>query len=567
MHTPELLADNIHHLISALQVAGVRDFVISPGSRSTPVALLVAERVRHDAQLRLYVDVDERSAGFFALGLAKTKRQPVVLLSTSGTAAANYLPALVEAQIAHAPLVAVTTDRPEELQAVGAPQTIQQMGMYSHFVKDTMQVHLGDDHQDITTYIDFRVQTLLQTALQAPIEPVHINLPLRKPLMPAFNRPVPQVATLTRTASQTVDVAWADALQHQKVLVLAGPNEATVAPNLFQQVTDHHGWVLVTDVLSGQRQPDSVFGMDMLINSGSLADIPLPDIVLRFGATPVSAQVIAWLKDNALPVWQVGDTSNGLDHSRHVQRLITGETQGILQKLRQLPTLQGHNQTFKDAWLAVSTRYQQAVAQRITDKTLDEIGVIQTLDEVLPEKSAIFVANSMPIRDMDDFFSNRGQHDIYANRGANGIDGTLSTALGMSAAAPHQPHYLVTGDLTLFHDMNGLMMGRTHDIDMTVIVINNQGGGIFSFLPQAAAKEDFETLFGTPLPLDFKRVAELYEMTYTRVTTRDALAQALNHQGRQWRLIEIPTNRATNVTIHRQLKAYLQENDQKDTHN
>ncbi|HEY4399969.1 MAG TPA: 2-succinyl-5-enolpyruvyl-6-hydroxy-3-cyclohexene-1-carboxylic-acid synthase [Lactobacillaceae bacterium] len=554
MHTAELLADNIHHLISALQASGVRDVVISPGSRSTPVALMFAERAAHDDTLALYVDVDERSAAFFALGLAKTAQRPVVLLSTSGTAAANYYPAIVEAAISHVPLIALTTDRPSELQNVGAPQTIDQTHLYGHYAKAFVNVNLQDDHQDVTSYIDFRVQTAIKQATAAPAGPIQINLPLRKPLMPAFNRQVPAVLPLQTTADSTPNLDWLAELAAKKVLVVAGPAETTKTD--LTAVAQRFGWPIVADVLSHQRRDQAVFGIDALLGSGALTAAYLPDVVLWFGATPVSAQLSQWMTQ--AEVWQMGNISVGLDHTRHVRRVIEAPETALVQSLaQQTPVISEEQQTFLAQWQTLRANYAAQLATR-TQK-FDEMAVVETLDAHLPDGSAIFVANSMPIRDMDDAFSNRGQHLIYANRGANGIDGVLSSAFGMAAATPERAHVLLTGDLTLFHDMNGLMMGRTHDLEMTIVVINNNGGGIFSFLPQAQADLYFEQLFGTPLPLDFAKISALYGLDYQLIADQTALENVLAQSGKHWRLLEIQSEREQNVLDHRAWKQQLGE--------
>lgn len=555
--TNHVLTNNIKHLLGALTMQGVTRFVVSPGSRTTPIALLVAEMANLRDDVQVFVDVDERSAGFFALGMAKATGTPVALLATSGTATANYLPALVEATVSHVPLVVLTTDRPEELQAIGAPQTINQTNLYGSYAKDFASLSMQDAHEDVTAYIDYRVQSLVATSIAAPAGVVQINLPLRKPLMPDLGENWPTIKghftgkTTTEMSAQQV-AAIQNLLRSPKVAVLGGPSETSFFDGeIIKAFADKFAAPLWSDLLSDTRGLNGVInGIDAMLEAGVVSDEHIPDVVVRFGGTPVSAKVIAWLAENDVQVIQVGENFVGHDHSRQATLDVPVS---ITTFNKQLSANDTRDDSFRVAWLQLSSRVNEAVAET----AVNELKIPAGLTE-LSEGTPVFVANSMPIRDMDNYYVPTNRVRILANRGANGIDGTVSTAAGVIAATG-RPGVLVTGDLTLFHDMNGLMMAKQYQLDMTIFVVNNNGGGIFSFLPQAAAKDYFEEMFGTPLDLSVEKIAALYDAKYTLVDDASELQALLTKPMNGLRLFEWRSDREQNVSDHRALITKIQE--------
>lgn len=552
----EVLTTNIKHLLGSLVAQGVHEFVVSPGSRTTPFALLLAEMQHVRDDVRVTVDVDERSAAFFALGMAKTMHQPVALLATSGTATANYLPAMMEAHVSHVPLIALTTDRPAELQAIGAPQTVNQTNLYGDNIKYFVAVEMQDAHADVTRYIDYRVQQMVVTAVTAPAGPVQINLPLRKPLMPDLGATWPAVVaqhiitSQTRADWQTVQ-GIAALLRDKRAMVLAGPDEMTWDATQFERFADHFKLPILADVLSGVRPSDhAINGIDALLEADVLADDLVPEVVIRFGGTPVSARVVAWLRANDVQVIQVGQNAAGHDHSRQAEITVAVDEMGLIADLLAEPG--SDSVAFLARWQTVKTTLTKTIAS--TDMTEVALPLAMTS---LPADSQLFVANSMPIRDMDNYFMPTQAIRVMANRGANGIDGTVSTAFGMAMTG--KPTTFLTGDLTLFHDMNGLMMAHQAQLDLTIVVVNNQGGGIFSFLPQAAAKAFFEPMFGTPLPFEIADVAKLYHADYELVADQARLRALLAQPAQGLRLLEIKSNREANVAEHDALLAKLRE--------
>lgn len=555
----KVLTNNTKHLFLALMAQGVRHFVVSPGSRTTPLALLLAELAHLNAEVKVTVDVDERSAAFFALGIAKTQNQPVALLATSGTAVANYLPAIVEAKIAHIPLIILTTDRPQELQAIGAAQTIDQVKMYGNQVKEFVQITLQDEHPDVTEYIDYRVQQLVQQAITAPAGGVQINLPLRKPLMPNLGEIWPVVKPQTvingvKIPDKTIIAEIKTLLLTKNVLILAGPTESNLVQKAeqLQELAQKYQIPILADVLSGLRPSEfSVNGIDVLLEADVISDELLPDLVIRLGATPVSARVNGWLKKHNIVVIQIGENFKGHDYTRHAKSTINCD-EGVLMAMLLATDEQRQRHDFVTQWLATKTKLNQIVAQA----PFSEATVPRALN-TLPYGAELFIANSMPIRDMDNYFVPQNPVRAYANRGANGIDGTVSSAFGMAMSA--NPAYLLTGDLTLFHDMNGLMLSKQANLSLTIIVINNNGGGIFSFLPQATAKAYFEPMFGTPLNLSIQKIAMLYDASYVLVEDETTLAMHVKNSVSGLKIIEVKSDRNKNVVAHKELIAQIKE--------
>lgn len=550
----KILTTHVQHLIQSLVQQGVENFIVSPGSRSTPLALLLAEYSRHiNPSVRIHVAVDERDAAFLGLGIAKAQQTPVVLLATSGTATANYLPALAEARLSHVPLVVLTTDRPQELQHIGAPQTIQQMGLYSDHVKEAMQLTLQDDHGDVSDYIDYQVQQLVHQATTQPAGPVQINLPLRKPLMPDLGTEWPTVKAQqflpTTTHVNVTDIAAL--LTNKRVLILAGPAETTWDPQLFAHLAAKWHVPVISDALSGLRgEANMMTGIDALLAADVVQADMVPDVVIRFGGTPVSGRVLPWLREAGVLEIQVGTQHIGHDHSRHTAMNVTGDDMTILQDLLAIDFV--GDDRFLRNWQA--TQLKLANVQETT--RLTEMSVAQALSN-LSHQSQLFLANSMVIRDFDNYWQPSTVLPTMANRGANGIDGTIASAVGM--ALNGRPTWLPIGDLTLFHDMNGLMLARQKNVDLTLVVTNNNGGGIFSFLPQSQADEYFEEMFGTGQDLDIAKIAALYNAEYHLITETDELTNLVKKDWHGLRLLEIQTHRQDNVDAHAERIRALKE--------
>ncbi len=600
--------------VDELQRAGIHNVVVCPGSRSTPLALAVAAQ----PGIHMWMHVDERSAAFFALGMAKRSAQPVALLCTSGTASANFFPAIVEAHLTHVPLLVLTSDRPHELRENGAPQTIDQIHLYGSHAKWSVDVALPEATNAALRYIRTLADraTALTTAI--PAGPVHLNFPLREPLTPApiAHQPLPPVAERDAVAwlgrpNNTPHVTVRNAEQHildsatvahlsellQKAargLIIVGPQDDTSLLEPLVHLAQLAGYPILADPLSQMRsigtthQSHVLTSYDAFLRIDAFVEKMQPDLILRFGAMPTAKPVLTYLKRypscplividgnedwqeptqlatelihaepvalcEALHASLVGtDLSRPSRHEAFVGTDLSRPSQGIAideGRDKSVPT-----DTWLATWQQADTYTREALQATIEDFTEPFEGRVFTeLSHLLPEGALLYTGNSMPVRDMDTFFWGSEKLRIMGNRGANGIDGIVSSALGASAIG-NGPNVLVIGDLSFFHDMNGLLAAKLHKLDLTIIVVNNDGGGIFSFLPQADYPEHFEQLFGTPIGLDFSHAAAMYGGHYQRVSEWYQFRQAVQHGMHDGGLhiVEVMTERESNVHMHRQL--------------
>ncbi len=541
----KVLTNRVSGLLASLRHSGIKQVVLSPGSRSTPVAILLG-KMQDEGQIKLYVDVDERSAAFFGLGIAKASGQPVLLVCTSGTAAANYYPAIWEADSTNVPLVVLTTDRPPELQEIGTPQTLDQPRMYSTAVKGFYQLpspSAGDGNAELA-YTDYIVQKAVDQACQHPCGPVHLNLPLRKPLMPDVDQAVslPEQNILQTKLTPVLTLA---AKQHltrlfagKKGLIVAGPvqdghqNAAEIA-----EFSEQMNWPILADPLSGLRGYSHALSTgDQLFKAWDKlpADFQ-PEVIVRTGATLVSASMINWLANKSAPVVYLDADRSWKDHSLSTTERIAAAPAQIFPQLSELkPAV---SQWF-ERWNKLSQTIRETLESTTSLQPLNEPGVASVISKNLPADATLFVSNSMPIRDIDvQFDPQMTGTKVLCNRGADGIDGVNSTALGV--ASQLQNNYLYIGDLAFFHDLTGLMMARKYDLDLTVIVQNNDGGGIFSILPQYQEKTQFEKVFGTPLDLKISAIADMYDATYYKATTAGKLADVIRQQPHGLTIVEV----------------------------
>jgi len=577
--------------IDELHRAGIGNVVICPGSRSTPLALACAAQ----PGLRAWMHVDERSAAFFALGMAKRSGRPVALLCTSGTAAANFFPAIVEAHLTHVPLLVLTSDRPHELRENGAPQTIDQTHLYGSHVKWFVDVALPEATNNALRYIRTLADraTALVTAL--PAGPVHLNFPLREPLTPApiagqplpsidqrdtlawlgrpNNNPYTRVRNTERREPDSETIAHLVKLisQAKRGLIIVGPQEDETLVEPLIHVAHLLGYPILADPLSQLRsvsassQSHVMTSYDAFLRIDAFTETMQPDLVLRFGAMPTSKPVLTYLKRfPSCPLIVIDGNEDWQEPTQLASELIHVDPVVLCTALSE--TLAGRegvinqtrtgNDTWLSTWQQTEERTKQALQATIQDfPTMFEGRVFTELASLLPENTMLYTGNSMPIRDLDTFFwGSNNAIRIMGNRGANGIDGIVSSALGAGAVSTG-PNVLVLGDLSFFHDMNGLLAAKLHKLDLTIIVINNDGGGIFSFLPQADYPEHFEQLFGTPIGLDFSHAASMYGGQYQRVTDwsefRTAVQRGMQNGGLH--IVEVTTERESNVHMHRQL--------------
>lgn len=571
--------------------AGLRHVVACPGSRSTPLALVLAAT----PAIRLWMHLDERSAAFFALGLARRLAEPVALLCTSGTAAANFLPALVEARLARVPLLVLTADRPPELRECGAPQAIDQNRLYGAHVKWYMETALPEASNEALRYIRTLACRALAQARTAPAGPVHLNIPLREPLTPepAAGQPLPAEGQRDTLAWQgrpggqpyiavhaggppadlSADLVQQLAAQlhkHPRGLLLVGPQPLDVATNAaLLQLAHATGYPILADPLSqlrGGPQASVIASYDAFLRSDRFCARYTPQLVLRFGAMPTSKAVLLYLK-RCQCMQVVVDPASGWEEPTQLAAYMCyadpgSFCQALLARYGTLADPTDEERAQRKDWMATWQTAEQVTRAALSSALGDLPGLFEgrvfvELAALLPEGTLLYVGNSMPVRDMDTFFWPGARHlRCLGNRGANGIDGVVSSALGASAACgPAEPVVLVLGDLSFFHDLNGLLAARLYALNLVIVLINNDGGGIFSFLPQAAYPEHFERLFGTPTGLDFRPAVDMYGGRFLRITSwgafRSAVQTGLAEGG--LRVIEVPGERADNVAQHRRL--------------
>src|SRR6266567_2055506 len=578
--------------VDELQRAGVRNVVICPGSRSTPLAIAFAAQ----PAIRTWMHVDERSAAYFGLGMSKQLHQPVALLCTSGTAAANFLPALVEAKLSHIPLLVLTADRPHELRDNGAPQSIDQNRLYGTYAKWFVEVALPEATDAAIRYIRTTADRAVAAAQAIPSGPVHLNFPFREPLTP---EPIPE--QILPPVEQRDHIAWQGRPgnapyievhdtplgvpenitignilrmvgEAQRGLIIVGPNDDPTLVEPLVRLAQYLGYPILADPLSQLRcgtynRSLILTSYDAFLRIDSFIEGAQPELLIRFGAMPTSKPLLLYLKRYASSPLVVIDGNSGWEEptqlaSQLIHANPTAVCQDLFNALEQYLTGEKRPSVASQAWLSLwqdtDKITQQALRNAIYDfNELFEGRVFSELTNLLQDGTTLYIGNSMPVRDLDTFFwSSKQRIRIIGNRGANGIDGIISSALGASAVAgQHETIVLVLGDLSFFHDLNGLLAARLHRLNMTIILINNDGGGIFSFLPQAAYPEHFEQLFGTPTGLDFRFAVQMYGGHYHKVENweqfRRLVGQGL-HTG-DLHVIEIQTERADNVKMHRQL--------------
>jgi 2-succinyl-5-enolpyruvyl-6-hydroxy-3-cyclohexene-1-carboxylate synthase len=552
------LTEYVHAIVQTFLRAGVEDVVISPGSRSTPLAYAFSQTTAFNT----YMQVDERSAGFFALGMAKAKQQPVLLLCTSGTAAANYFPSIVEANYARIPLIVLTADRPHELREVGAPQAIDQIQLYGNHVKWSVDFPLADGYKETIPFVERHTGRAVTMAKSAPMGTVHINIPFREPLLLDFDYEV-QPSTYQQSITGSI-VASRESIKlieemivnSKRGIIIVGELSGKFSKQDFWAFAKSLQWPIVADALSQLRTevPEVcrhllVDQYDALLKSENFKKAIHPEVVIRFGAQPVSKPLSLFLKEYQPASYIVIDENPLFRDSLGV---VTHHIQSIPQVFWNEELLVQANETLT-IWIQANAIATEHI-ERYIDEQQDEGAYAGKLFNLLPDGSDLISGSSMPIRDVDTFF-NQTTKDIaiYANRGTNGIDGVVSTAFGIQQARK-RPATLLIGDISFLHDSNGLLASRFHETDLTIVVMNNDGGGIFSYLPQSKEETYFEKLFGTPTGLKFDSIATMYQAEYFAVDSMVDFEHALTTpKHKDLRIIEVKTNRQKNVLAHRQL--------------
>ncbi|MGI8504648.1 MAG: 2-succinyl-5-enolpyruvyl-6-hydroxy-3-cyclohexene-1-carboxylic-acid synthase [Hassallia sp.] len=593
--------NNINQLCSfilaeTLLRLGLTCAVICPGSRSTPLALAFAKASYNIEAISI---LDERSAAFFALGVAKATKRPVVLICSSGTAGANFYPAVIEARESRVPLLILTADRPQELRNCHSGQTIDQLKLYGNYPNWQTELALPSPDMQMLAYLRQTVIHAWEKSLYPVPGPVHLNIPFRDPLTPIPDANIqvefePEkffsaITTFSPTPYSPIPIPqeW---LQSQRGIIIAGvaqveqPKEYCSA---IAQLSQTLKFPVLAEGLSPVRNyadlnPYLISTYDLILRNEHLSQQLAPEIVIQIGELPTSKQLRTWLNTTQAKRWIIDPSDQNLDplhgktiHLRvSIEQLVAGDggqgdrgtggqgglggrlgdkgTGGQGEQKRISPPLlvspspclpispSPYLQLWCDAEAQVRSNVDQTMA---TMNELIESKAAWLLSQILPPKTPLFIANSMPVRDVEFFWkpNNLGVRSHF-NRGANGIDGTLSTALGI--AHRHQSSVMLTGDLSLLHDTNGFLIRNKFVGHLTIVLINNNGGGIFEMLPIAQFDPPFEEFFATPQDIDFAQLCATYGVQHELITSWEKLQQNLTLlPSKGIRVLELRTNR------------------------
>ena len=563
------LGSAVRALVDEWARAGVTDAVVAPGSRSTPLALALAG----DARVRVHVLLDERSAAGFALGLGHATGRPAVVCCTSGTAGAHFHGTVLEAHHGRVPIIVCTADRPPELQDVGAGQTVDQQRLFGDAVRWFHDPGVPIDGPGaVSTWRHLGARSVAH-AVGPVAGPVHLNLPFREPLLREGTAPAgtetsarpgdaPWVASMVGppTATDAQVDALVDAVRVTTRGVVAAGWGAGLSPAVADRFLDATGWPLLADPLSNLRAPLAsdpvvVSTYDAVLRGEAAASVLTPDLVVRVGA-PLTSAAARRVLDVASACWLVDPDDAWLDPARASTVRLRCDADDLLTRAADRLGRSGARSDWTRRWAEVDRIARDAIDTHCdADDVLFEGRIARDVVASVPEGGSLFVASSMPVRDVESFAAPRDGIQVLANRGTNGIDGVVSTVLGVAAGSA-RPTVGLLGDLCFLHDSNGLLGSVARGVDATLVVVDNDGGGIFSFLPQASSPSvpaaDFELLFGTPHGIDLTMLASVHGIPCTVVTEAGvvgpAVAEAVAAGGVQ--LVLARTDRATNVVRH-----------------
>jgi 2-succinyl-5-enolpyruvyl-6-hydroxy-3-cyclohexene-1-carboxylate synthase len=530
---------------------GLEHACTSPGSRNTPILLSLAR----ESRIHSWSHIDERCAGFFALGAAKASGKPVAVTCTSGTAAANLAPAVIEAHEARVPLIVLTADRPPELREVGSGQAIDQLKLYGGAAKWFFEVGVHAASRNNLRWIRTLACRAYATASGSAPGPVHLNFPLREPLVHDGDLPADPTGRSGGRPFVSFEPPhiWKTSAEGPgphpfgRMLLVAGAG--TPDPAGLAAYAERQRIPVLADPLSGARRGKAAIAhYDLLLRAEAFTNEHRPEFVLRAGELPTSKPLRTWLA-TLTDVPQVAFDPGGTWNDP--ASVVSMRFHSAIPKPDRIEVEPG----WLESWAAADHAAGEAVTTELGAVELSEPLVAHLLAEQLPPEATLFVASSMPVRDLEEFAPIRDDPPrTISNRGANGIDGTVSSAFG-AAAASDGPVVLLIGDVALAHDIGGLLAARRLGLRLTIVLLNNDGGGIFHFLPVSGATDAFEEHVATPHGLEFARAAELYGCAYERPadvpTLRAAILRAIGSGSAT--LIEVRTEREANLALHRRI--------------
>jgi len=540
---------------------GVEHAVVAPGSRSTPMAIALAG----DDRVAVHVVLDERAAGFTALGVGAATGVPAVLLCTSGTAAAEFHASVVEAHQAAVPMLVVSADRPPELQGVWAPQTIDQRELFGGAAR--WYCEPGPPTIDGAPWWRDLADDAFDRTLGVTPGPVHLNLAFRDPL----SGPVGELPPVggRATAAATTGAPWGvpdeelarltSAVGGRRGVIVAGVRAALddADADALLGLADALGWPVLCDAPSGCRVPRSgvVSTFDPLLRSPAVADALWPEVALRFGGLPSSKVLQQWLTSSGAVQVGVDRADRVPDPDRVLARSIPADPATVCRQLLATDPAPAPSD-WLERWVALDAAGRQGIDTSLAARSeVSEPAVAIDTLSALADGASLVVSSSMPVRDLEWYAPTRAGVRVIANRGANGIDGVVSTAIGVALASG--PTAVLVGDLAFLHDSTALVSLRDRPVDLVIVVVDNDGGGIFSFLPQRdeLSGDMFEQLFGTPHGTDLVALASAHGLEAERVTSRAgvqaAIAGALTRGG--VRVVVAESDRAANVDVHQEV--------------
>ncbi|ALF52822.1 2-succinyl-5-enolpyruvyl-6-hydroxy-3-cyclohexene-1-carboxylate synthase [Nostoc piscinale CENA21] len=541
-------------LTETLKRLGLTCAVICPGSRSTPLTIAFAQQVPDIEAISI---LDERSAAFFALGVAKATGKPVALVCTSGTAGANFYPAVIEAKESRVPLLVLTTDRPPELRDCHSGQTIDQVKLYGSYPNWQTELALPSASMEMLAYLRQMVIYAWERT-QIPTQgSVHLNIPFRDPLAPVPDGtdfqfdPEEFFTAVTNTISTPYSLlptppGWQNCDRGIIIAGVAQPQNPENYCRAIAQLSQTLQWPVLAEGLSPLRNyadlnPYLISTYDLILRHQQLAKQLTPEMVIQVGDMPTSKELRTWLNTTQPQRWVIDPSDQNLDP-------LHGKTTHLRISVDSLDIRESHKQNssseYLQSWCVAEAKVRAAVDQTMTTmEDLLEGKAAWLLSQTLPPGTPLFIANSMPVRDVEYFWRpNNLRVRTYFNRGANGIDGTLSTALGI--AHRQQSSVMLTGDLALLHDTNGFLIRNKFVSHLTIVLINNNGGGIFEMLPIAKFDPPFEEFFGTPQDIDFAQLCATYGVQHELITSWKDLQKKLNPLPTKGiRVLEVRTNR------------------------
>jgi 2-succinyl-5-enolpyruvyl-6-hydroxy-3-cyclohexene-1-carboxylate synthase len=567
-------------LVETLHRVGLTTAIICPGSRSTPLAIAFAQH----PEIEAIPVLDERSAAFFALGMAHRTKRPAAIVCTSGTAGANFYPAVIEARESRVPLLVLTADRPPELRECNAGQTVDQQKLFGTYPNWYSEVAIPSLEPTLLAYLRQVTIQAWERSLHPVAGAVHLNLPFRDPLAPISQPEAAELATTfdsdnffrsvernqfielnalipdLRSPSVAIRGLLSDLLS--PTIIIAGVAQPA-APQPYCEaiasLSKRFGLPVLAEGLSPVRNyadlnPYLISTYDLLLRNSSLAEKLVPKTVIRIGEMPTSKELRQWLDIIQPQQWIIDPGDRNLDplhlKTTHL-RLSVEQLTASLQQAETLTVPQPQPDYLLN-WLNAEVEIRQQLHDKLAQETLLFEGKVSwALSQWLPQNTPIFIANSMPVRDVE-WFWQPGNLRIqpHFNRGANGIDGTLSTALGM--AYGDRSSILLTGDLALLHDTNGFLLRHKFNGHLTIVLINNNGGGIFEMLPIAQFDPPFEEFFATPQFIDFAQLCATYGIEYEQVKSCEHLKQRLNPlPDRGIRVLEVRSDRKINAQLRR----------------